>query len=66
MINILCVIISDLVKAAPEILPATTIGMFPHFVIFPNCFTQVWEDLVLGVWDVQVTNLAGGVGSLCR
>ena len=27
----ICVINSDLVKAAPEALPATTIGIFPHF-----------------------------------
>ena len=54
----LCVISSDLVKSIKETLPDTTIGMFPHFLFLPNCFTKGWEDLVLGVRGGQVTNLA--------
>ena len=36
----LCLVSSDYIKAAPETLPDTTIGMFPHFVVLQNCFTK--------------------------
>ena len=61
MIKSLCAIISDLVIASPETLPATTIGMFTHFFVLPIFLTKGLEDLVLGVGVGQVTNLAGGV-----
>ena len=56
-----CVIFSDIVKTAPETLPASTIGAFTHFFVLPNYFTQKWGDLVLGFGGVQVTKLSGGV-----
>ena len=62
----LCVVSSDCVKTGPETIPATTIIMFPHFVVHPNYFTQGWEDLVLGVGGGQVTNLSVGVGRRWR
>ena len=36
------VIIRDLMKAAPETLLDTNIGMVTHFVVLPNCFIQGW------------------------
>ena len=56
----LCAVSSDRVKSAPDTLPATTVGMFPHFFVLPNCFTQGREDLGLGVRGGQFTNLAVG------
>ena len=49
MREILYVVSSDRIKAAPETLSDTTIGMLPHFFVLSNCFTQGWEDIFLGV-----------------
>ena len=64
VIKILCVIISDIVKYAPEILPATTIGMFSHFFVLPIFFQKggMTLSLMLGVVRSSTLLVASEVG----